>query len=660
MVGAIGMEQAWLIPALPALAFVVVALLNFFTPYGKHGDKLAILAMFLSWLLFFPVAHDLLKHHDLFTQASALARINTSGFDWMKFGGVPYLKALGQDIYSLRIGFFVDQITLVMLGVVTFVALMVQVYSLGYMKGEVRYGWFFAVLSLFTAAMLTLVLADNFLLLYVCWEGVGICSYLLIGHYYERRSAAEAAKKAFITTRLGDVMLLIGIVLLWRQTGTFDMREIFHHAEAGDISKWYLTMSTLFLFGGAVGKSAQFPLHVWLPDAMEGPTPVSALIHAATMVVAGVYLVARIMPLFVASSDIALYVVITLGMITTVMAACMGLVMTDIKRVVAYSTLNSLGLMMVSLGFGPAGVAPAMLYLLTHAFFKALVFLGSGSVIHATENQEVDHLGGLKEKMPITHATYFIGMLAMAGLFPLSGYWAKDEILAAARHYTEPGNIVILVILLASLPLTAAYMYRVYTLTFQGTPRDHHAFEHAHESPPVMSWPLIALAALAAVSGFVVLEPVGKAIGFGSGFLGLISSVIEEPEKFKFDVLIFALSVGAVVAGLAWARSFWAQGLEADAALEARMPTLYRIFKNKFYVDDFYQWLINHVFLALARFIAYFDRTVVNDTGVNGAGQIGLGLGWFLKYFQTGKLPNYALFMAVGITVVALVGYSVR
>ena len=254
------------------------------------------------------------------------------------------------------------------------------------------------MLSLFIAAMLTLVLADNFLLLYVAWEGVGICSFLLIGHYFERRSAAEAAKKAFITTRFGDVFLLIGIILLWREAGTFDMQTIFHMAEEGDFDKWYLTMATLFLFGGAMGKSAQFPFHVWLPDAMEGPTPVSALIHAATMVVAGVYLVARVMPLFEARLTGTLYFVVAIGMITTFLSVCMGLVMTDIKRVVAYSTLNSLGLMMVALGFGEAGVAPAMLYLFAHAFFKALLFLGCGSVIHATENQEVEHLGGLRRR----------------------------------------------------------------------------------------------------------------------------------------------------------------------------------------------------------------------------------------------------------------------
>ena len=360
----------------------------------------------------------------------------------------------------MRVGFRVDQITFVMLAAVTFVGMLVQIYSTGYMAHtdeqghkhyEVRYSWYYAVLSLFIAAMLTLVLADNFLLLYIAWEGVGVCSFLLIGHYFERRSAAEASKKAFITTRFGDVFLLIGIIMLWREAGTFDMTTIFHMAEEGEFNSTYLSVATLFLFGGAMGKSAQFPFHVWLPDAMEGPTPVSALIHAATMVVAGVYLVARAMPLFEASEAYVLDFVIVIGLITTFMSVGMGMVMTDIKRVVAYSTLNSLGLMMVALGFGEHGVGAAMLYLFAHAFFKALLFLGCGSVIHATDNQEVSKLGGLADKLPITSKTFLIGSMAMAGVVPLAGFFAKDEILVAAKDASP----VTLILLLLTLPFTA-------------------------------------------------------------------------------------------------------------------------------------------------------------------------------------------------------------
>ncbi len=646
----VGMEQAWLLPALPALAFAVLALSNFF--FAKYlprkGDFIAVGAMLAAFILFFFVAKDLIDQ--LPVAASKLVDINTSGFSWIKFGidGKPF---------ELHIGFFVDQITLVMLGVVTFVSLMVQVYSLGYMKGEVRYGWFYAVLSLFVAAMLTLVLADNFLLLYIVWEGVGICSYLLIGHYWERRSAAEAAKKAFITTRLGDVALLIGVVLLYREAGTFDMREIFRYAEDGNFDKWYLTLATLCLFGGAMGKSAQFPFHVWLPDAMEGPTPVSALIHAATMVVAGVYLVARTMPLFEASYDGLRYFVVTIGLITTFMSVSMGLVMTDVKRVIAYSTLNSLGLMMVALGFGAAGVGAAMLYLFTHAFFKALLFLGAGSVIHATDQQEVTHLGGLWRKLPITGPTFAIGTLAMAGLAPLSGFFAKDEILVAAKDF----NWGVMVLLLISLPITAMYMVRVFMLTFLGEPKDHHAYDHAHESPPWMSLPLVLLAVLAFFAGWVVVSGVADVVGFKDGFLHGIENVLaESPEPFSFDWGMAVVSSLLVAGGLAAGYRIW-QGDAAPARAAAeRFPFFYRLFLNKFYVDDFYQWCINHAVLGFAKIIAVFDRTVVNDTGVNGAGAVTDGFGFLLKLQQTGKLPNYALAMVLGVIVIGIVGYSIR
>jgi NADH-quinone oxidoreductase subunit L len=451
--------------------------------------------------------------------------------------------------------------------------------------------------------------------------------------------------------------MLIGIILLWREAGTFDMSEIFHMAEEGGFDKTYLSIATLFLFGGAMGKSAQFPFHVWLPDAMEGPTPVSALIHAATMVVAGIYLVARAMPLFEASHDGVLYFVVTIGMITTFLSVFMGLAARDIKRVVAYSTLNSLGLMMVALGFGEAGVGPAMLYLITHAFFKACLFLCCGSVIHATEQQEVDHLGGLKAKMPITHAAFLIGSMAMAGMAPLSGFFAKDEILVVAQDFSLP----VLILLLSTLPITAMYMLRVYLLTFQGQPRNHHAYEHAHESPPVMSWPLIALAALAAVSGLIAFDAVGEAIGMHSGLLGFVEHVFHaDVHHFHFDWTMAIVSTLLVLGGLAVGMKAWTgdQALAHDAA--ARFPFFYNLFLRRFYVDEFYQWTINNVILGFAKVVAYFDRSVVNDTGINGPGEVTRGLGFLLKYQQTGKLPNYALAMVLGVTVIAIVGISVK
>jgi NADH-quinone oxidoreductase subunit L len=313
--------------------------------------------------------------------------------------------------------------------------------------------------------------------------------------------------------------------------------------------------------------------------------------------------------------------------------------------------------MMVALGFGEEGVGAAMLYLFCHAFFKALLFLGCGSVIHATERQDVTELGGLKSKMPITNATFAIGALAMAGMVPLSGFFAKDEILVKASDF----NIAVLVLILITLPITAMYMWRVYALTFLGEPKDHHVHEHAHEQAPIMAWPLIALAALAAVAGFVVFEPVGETIGLGQGFLETVENVlVAEPHEFEFDFPMAIISTLLVGGALIAAMRIW--GGEAAHAKQAaaNFPFLHRLFLNKFYFDDFYQWVINNVVLLLGRFIAYFDRTVVNDTGVNGPGDVANGSGFLLKLQQTGKMPNYALAMLIGVLVLAIVGYSVK
>ena len=633
-----GMTDAWLLPLFPAGAFVVLVLAGKYLP--RRGDFVAIAGIAASFLLVWPILKDL---------TDALAG---EGFE--AFGGVAnsvqWFEVPGN--LEIRFGVFVDQITMVMLVVVTFVALMVQVYSLGYMKGEPRYGWFFAVLSLFAASMLSLVLADNFLLLYFSWELVGICSFLLIGFYSERRSAAEAAKKAFITTRIGDVGLLTGIIILFRETGTFDIQEIFHQVEAGQVNETWLTAAVVLVFMGAVGKSAQFPLHVWLPDAMEGPTPVSALIHAATMVVAGVYLVARALPLFEAVYG-APELVTSIGLVTVVLSALIGLTQRDIKRVIAYSTINSLGLMFVALGLGSP--TAAMLYLFTHGFFKALLFLGSGSVIHATERQEVDGLGGLAPKMPVTTWTFLIGTLAMAGLLPFSGYWAKDEILVAAKG---EWNQLLLAALVATLPITALYMARLFILTFLGEPRDRHAYEHAHESPPSMAVPLLLLGALAAVSGFVVFDPVGEALGFPGGFGQFV--FLEHPHEYEFDAIITIVSILTVGGGLVAAWFIWTGEQRLAQEFARLFPQAYRWSYRKFYFDEAYQWAIDHVVLAVGRVLAWFDRVIVNDTGVNGTAETTGLAGWLLKFQQTGKLPNYALAIVVGVVTLAIIGLAMR
>jgi NADH-quinone oxidoreductase subunit L len=632
------MTDAWVLPALPVAGFVLLLLFSSWLP--RKGDWLAILLMATSFALVFPIAHDVATS----IGNGGFHRVGASR-EWLNVPG--YIE--------IRMGTWVDQITLVMLFCVTFVALIVMIYSTGYMRGDRRYGWFYAIVSFFVASMLSLVLADNLLLLYFSWELVGLCSMLLIGYYNDRQSAAEAAKKAFVTTRVGDVGLLIGIIILFTQTHTFNIQEILHLAETGQIQREWLTAAAVLIFAGACGKSAQFPLHVWLPDAMEGPTPVSALIHAATMVVAGVYLVARMLPLFEVVRGMP-ELITALGLTTTLIAAFCGLAQRDIKRVVAYSTLNSLGLMFVALGSGAVGAA--MLYLFTHAFFKALLFLGCGSVIHATEEQEVDKLGGLWGKMPLTAPMFVIGALAMAGLVPFSGYWAKDEILAGVYHGNL--NYVVLVTVLISLPITAIYMARLVMLTFFGTVKDEHVHDHAHESEPAMSWPLVLLGALALVSGFVVFEGVGKALGFHSGWMGFVFNLAEGPEEFS---VIWGLAIGSVVlvvAGLAFGVWAWWGDAEPSKRAAAFSPLVYRLFYNRFYIDEAYQFAIDYIVLAAGRVVAVFDRTVVNDSGVNGAGEVTSFFGWLGKYQQTGKIPNYALAIVTGIVVIAAVAFGYR
>lgn len=636
------MDDAWVLPAIPVATFVILLLVSPYLP--RKGDYIAIAGMLAAFVLTLVITYDVF---DAIKEAGVgeFEGVHRS-WEWINIPGYLYIE----------MGTYVDQITVVMLICVTFVASMVMIYSTGYMHGDRRYGWFYAIVSLFTASMLALVLADNLLMLYFAWEIVGLCSMLLIGYYNDKQSAAEASKKAFITTRVGDVGLLIGIMILFWQTPehTFNIQEILHAAEEGEINHTWLTAAALCLFAGAAGKSAQFPLHVWLPDAMEGPTPVSALIHAATMVVAGVYLVARMLPLFEVVPDV-MDLILVIGLITTVMAALIGLAQRDIKRVVAYSTLNSLGLMFVALGVGAVGAA--MLYLLAHAFFKALLFLACGSVIHATEEQEVDKLGSLWGKLPITGPAFLVGMLAMAGLFPLSGFWAKDEILVGLDHAHQTGALWLVIL---TLPITAMYMARVFILTFLGEPKDEHVYEHAHESAPTMTVPLIILAVLAVFGGFVVFEQVGEALGMESGFLGFVYNLHHGPEEFHIDWTLTIISISAVVLGLGLGWFFWSGQAKPAKVAGDFSPFGYKLLLNRFYIDELYQVIIDKVVLAFGFFIAWFDRAVVNDSGVNGTGEVTELAGKELKFYQTGKLPNYALAVVVGVIVIAIVAFGYR
>ena len=629
----LGPDQAWLLPAIPACSFILLVFFRNYLP--RKGDWVSILAILATLILYILILIGFLGNNSTPSDIS---------FSWLNLGN-----------YTLNIGFYLDPIAVVMIGVVSIVALMVNIYSTGYMRdhaghAEPRYGWFFAVLSLFAASMLTLVLADNFLLLYATWELVGICSFLLIGFYYERPSAIEAAKKAFVTTRFGDVGFLIGIILLWRATGTFDIQQIIHAATSGQIHGAYLTVSVLFLFAGAMGKSAQIPLHVWLPDAMEGPTPVSALIHAATMVVAGIYMVSRTLPMFEAA-PYAQLVVLIIGMTTALMAAVIAIVMTDIKKTVAYSTISNLGIMMAGLGAG--ALSGVLFHVMTHAFFKALLFLGCGSVIHQTENQELSHLGGLRRKMPITAWTFVIAGLANAGVPPLAGFWSKDELLLGMLRNV---NVTYTIFALVWVALSGIYTARLVILTFFGRPRDLHAYEHAHDPVLSMTIPLIILAILAAVAGFVAFDGVGRALGFPGGFGQFV--FLGEPESLSINA---GLAVGASVIALlaiVFAGWVWWGPIDRSSRFVRWMPEIYALAVNKFYFDDLYQAMINHVVLGVSAILAWFDRNIVNNTGVNGSAALTVWIGDRLKYQETGKLPNYAFAMVLGVIVLVLIAFS--
>lgn len=631
-----GAEHAWLLAAIPAGAFVVLAL--FGRTLARGGDWLGIAAIATSFALFFVVLADFLS------TGNGLGPF-TAAIDWTRIGE-----------FAFPMGIYVDPITIVMLAVITTVALMVNIFSVGYMRGEPRYWWFFAVLQLFAASMLLLVLADNLLLLYISWELVGLCSFLLIGFYWEKRSAVEAAKKAFVTTRIGDVGLLIGIILLWREAGTFNIQEILRLAEEGHFSHTYLMVAMLFIFIGAMGKSAQVPFHVWLPDAMEGPTPVSALIHAATMVVAGVYLVNRMLPAFEVVDE-TLLVITIVGLVTALLTGFMAFAQTDIKKVLAYSTVGQLGFMFVAAGAGAPEAS--MFHLMTHAFFKALLFLAAGSVIIGTHHhQDMNELGGLWRKMPITAGTFLIGSLALAGVPPLAGFWSKDEILVVLDKQWGPWTVSLLGF---AAVLTAFYTTRLFIRTFLGRPRDAHIAEHTRETPPVMTAPLLYLAILSVLAGFVIFHDVGTALGFPGGFGEFVFLASHGPHHYEFDAAFAGASIVLAFVGIFTAAWFyWGGRLDRSTRLAEWQPRIYDMLVNKFYFDELYQAAIDYGILGFSYLVSWFDRYVVNDTGVDGSAQVTGYTGFILKHLQSGRLPHYAMSLALGVVALAVAGLVMR
>ena len=623
----IGLQWAWLAPAACVGAFTALALFGRYLPW--KGPYIAIGAIGFGFVLFWFLLNDLLN--------GAAREFSAT---WFEAGG---------GVFDL--GMTIDPVAMVMMGVITFVSLLVQIYSLGYMRGESRLAWYFAVHSLFAASMLGLVLSNNLLVLYVGWELVGICSYLLIGFWYERRSAAEAAKKAFITTRIGDVGLLVGILLLYKSTDTFNIPLILEKVGAGELSSGIMTLSAILIFLGAMGKSAQFPLHVWLPDAMEGPTPVSALIHAATMVVAGVYLVARMLPLFEAAPG-AGELVIAIGLITAVMGATMALSSTDLKRILAYSTVSQIGFMMLALGHG--ALAAAMFHLATHALFKALLFLGAGNVLHAVgEHSDVDirRLGGLRSRMPVTSVVFVIAALALSGIPPLSGFWSKDEIL---QGIWKDGNPATLVITIGAFFLSALYMTRLCWLVFFGKLKPEN--EAAHEAPFEMTGPIALLGILTLVFGFTAPDWLDNVLGLPGEATGFGSFVLDKAGSFHEHVVLATVSSVVALVGIASGLALYRQGMKLPESVDRALAPVRTVVSRKYYLDDAYQWTIDRVVLGIGGATAWFDRHVVNDAGVDGTGLFTAKMSRILRRHQTGQVSNYVLGITVGtlIFVVAI------
>jgi NADH-quinone oxidoreductase subunit L len=551
-----------------------------------------------------------------------------------------------------------DALTCMMLVTVNLIGTLVAVYSSGYMRGDPGYPRYFALLGLFVFCMTMLVSASNLLVLYVFWEGVGLCSYLLIGFWYQRPSAAAAARKAFLVNRIGDMGLMLGLLLLWVAFGSLDLDTILSRAGTADPTT--ATWICLLLFAGAVGKSAQFPLHVWLPDAMEGPSPVSALIHAATMVTAGVYLVARMMPLFLAAPGVQM-VVSGIGAFTALLAAVIALTQHDLKRVLAYSTISQLGLMFLALG-APAGdpdlasgaVAAATFHLFTHAFFKALLFLAAGSVMHGIGDViDMRRFGGLRRALPWTHAAFLVGGLALAGLLPFAGFWSKDEVLATVRAasqgpYASFYNLLFAIALATSL-LTALYTFRAYFLSFWGEERlPEEAQGHAHEAGRVMVLPMAILAIGSAIAG-VLFGPTHL-------FAAYISKTPHYPAhglEHGPDMTVMLLSSLAAAAGIALAAWLYYFAPTWPAQVRALFGSLYDAAANRFYLDELYRTFIVAPATALATVCRVFDQYIL-DGLVDLAGWSAVAVGKVFQPSQNGLVQIYALSMAIGLGVVML------
>jgi NADH-quinone oxidoreductase subunit L len=667
-------DYAWLIPALPAASTLLIMLFGKKLP--KRGAEIGIAAVGLAALMAVAVAIEVFGAN--VSRVAAVEEGLHGVTSFLRERAVP-LTPIGSG-FTIEAGIRIDGLAAMMFLLVTFVSLMVHVYSTSYMYGDPRYTYFFMLLSLFTFSMLLLVIANNLFMVLMGWELVGVCSYLLIGFWWEEKENSNAAIKAFLTTKFGDIGLIVGIVTLWGMFQTFNIGAIIESVEDGTqaggaaLNTGLLTFALIALFLGAVGKSAQFPLHTWLPDAMAGPTPVSALIHAATMVTAGVFLIGRLYPVFQASPT-AMALIAIIGAITLFMAGLLALVQDDVKRVLAYSTVSQLGYMIAALAFSyTAGI----FHLFTHGFFKALLFLGSGSLIHAVHSNNMSDMGGLRKLMPVTFWTFLIGSVALAAIPPFAGFWSKDEVLAGALSGGGYTGTVVLVLGAIGGMITAFYMTRTLYLVFAGQFRGH---GHPHESPAAMKWPLVVLAVPAALIGVINL-PFEFVHPKGFAAWTMFSIEYFEEHGAEFVLWLAALSTLLAFAGFVAGRALYrtSPSLAEDPVLSMGLFT--RVLENRYYLDKLYTdaivrtavrdklataayWLNDHVIDRIVYLTGvaanrlgkvtydYADQKGI-DGAVNGLGVSANWSGGLIKFAQSGNVQFYAGALFVGVFVFAL------
>ena len=642
-------QYAWLLVLLPFVAALIITFMGKYLPLKGAEVALATIGL-------------------IFLYSSALMYSHITSGVVNEF----FINVGSIGVFDIEFGWVVDGLSIMMYFVVGTVALLVFIYATNYMEGEIRYTFFFTSLTLFAGSMLVLVSSPTLIQILIGWELVGVCSYLLIGHYWEKKDNSSAAMKAFITNKIADVGLMIGIIILALNTGTLRISEILYQAthEYEKLSS-VAFIAAILLFIGAMGKSAQFPLHVWLPDAMAGPTPVSALMHAATMVTAGVYLLARMFPFYKSMAPDALDIVMLFGVITLLAAGLIAVVQDDLKKVLAYSTVSQLGYMIAAIGSG--AYTAALFHLWTHAFFKALLFLGAGSVIHAVHSNSMLEMGGLRKVMPKTFATFIIGTVALAGLPPFAGFFSKDEILASFNH---EGEITFFLIAVLGAFITAFYMTRAVSLTFLGEYRGH---GHPHESHNLMTTPLLALSVFAIASGWVNIP--GVYTGFTDWVTTRKNKIVEyHPESFD----LFALSSGLLAGLLGIALGYYLYQLQGSAETgdgKIKIQPIWSVLENKYYLDDFYfKYVIDPVKINISRAVDKFNTNVI-DRFVNGFGQIASLLGGIVynnfdqkgidkllnmsssgtdsfggkvKLLQTGKTQQYLMMFLGGVVTISL------